>query len=245
MLPRTISRLGTSVGAERVLVRPDDRIPEVAEKLIVVVEIARAVGSHVGDAQIAVLAGEKPSGGLELPVLRLAHRAEGQLAAAGIRIDRVGVRSVAVKIGRLEEETAAKSLIPRNGLHDALGRFQRTVDDMRKGNGRAELRPVCGKPGHRLHVVLRECADGQGCALGKLAKTSTQDPSAFGQQADGTPARGEKLTRSTTSSRSARMPSSRLSLSFTRQRSCAKNANSVPTTSGWVNERRVGRTFGK
>ena len=34
-------------------------IPEVAEELVVVVEIARAVRSHVGHAQIAVFAGEK------------------------------------------------------------------------------------------------------------------------------------------------------------------------------------------
>ncbi len=128
MVPRTISRFGHVGRAERVLVRPDDRIPEVAEELIVVVQIARAVRSHVGHGQVAVLAGQKPPGRLEFPVLRLADRAERQQAAARIRIDDVRVRSVAMEVGGLEEEAPAESLVPGDRLHDALRRLQRAVE---------------------------------------------------------------------------------------------------------------------
>src|SRR5678815_4933463 len=48
-----------------VLVRPDDRISEVAEELIVVVQVARAVRPDIRDAEIAMLAGQKPTGCLE------------------------------------------------------------------------------------------------------------------------------------------------------------------------------------
>src|SRR4029453_354781 len=105
---------------------------------------------------IAVLAREEVTGGLEFPVFRLTDRAEGEQTEGRIRIDCVGVRSVAVKISRLEEETAGESLVPGDSLHDALRGLQRTVDDMRERDRAAELPAVCCKSAHRLHVVLRE-----------------------------------------------------------------------------------------
>ena len=60
-------------GAERVLIRPDDRIAEVAEEVVVGIEIACAVRAHVRHAQVAAFVGEIPPGGFEFPVPRFAR----------------------------------------------------------------------------------------------------------------------------------------------------------------------------
>ena len=51
MVPRTIMRFGTSVGLSEFSFGADDGIPEVAEELIVVVEIAGAVRADVRHRQ--------------------------------------------------------------------------------------------------------------------------------------------------------------------------------------------------
>ena len=89
-----------------------------------------------------------------------------------------------MEVGRLEEEAAAEPLVPGDRLHDALRRLQLAVDDVREGDRRAERRAVGGEPGDRLHVVLRERADGQRRALRELAEAAAQDAAALGQHAD-------------------------------------------------------------
>ena len=135
--------------------------------------------------QVAVLAREKSSGGLELPVFRRARSTRASARrGSGSGFDDVGVRSVAMQVGRLEEEPAAESLIPRDGLDDAL----RASSALRRSTcanviGAPSGAPVGGEPADRLHVVLRECADGQRRALGEFAEAAAQDAPSLGQHA--------------------------------------------------------------
>ena len=63
-----------------------------------------------------------------------------------------------------------------------------------------------------------------------LPKPPRKMPRPSGSTLIATPARGDQLTRSTTASRSSRKPNSKETRAFTRHRSCANTANSVPST---------------
>ena len=65
------------------------------------------------------------------------------------------------------------------------GVFSDPVDDVREGDRGAERRAVGGEAADRLHVVLRERADGQRRPLGELAEPAAQDPAALGKEAHG------------------------------------------------------------
>ncbi len=65
------------------------------------------------------------------------------------------------------------------------GVFSVPSSDVRERDRGAERRAIRGEPADRLHVVLRERADGQRRPLGELAEPAAQDPAALGQHADG------------------------------------------------------------
>ena len=105
------------------------------------------------------------------------------MAAAGIRLDGVRVRPVAMKVGHLEEEQTAEPLIPGDGLDDALRNLQRAIHDMGEGDGGPDGRAVGSEPADTLGVVLREGADVQRRAFRELAEASAENSPAFRQQA--------------------------------------------------------------
>ena len=79
----------------------------------------------------------------------------------------------------------------------------------------------------RLDVERRALHELAVCRRAGCARPSGSTPSA-------TPARGDQFTRSTIASRSIRMPSSSVRREPMRQRSWAKTANSVPSTTSVV-----------
>ena len=89
-----------------------------------------------------------------------------------------------MEVGSLEEEATTESLVPGDGLHDALRRLELAVEDVDEGDRGGERGAVSSKAGDRLYFVLRERADRQRRALRKLAEPSAQDPTALGEHAD-------------------------------------------------------------
>ena len=88
-----------------------------------------------------------------------------------------------MEVGGLEEE-AAESLVPGDGLDDALRRLELAVEHVNEGDWAPSGAPSAAS---RLTVCtscLREGADRQRRALGEFAEPS-QNPAAFGKQADG------------------------------------------------------------
>src|SRR5262245_6183646 len=89
-----------------------------------------------------------------------------------------------MKVGRLDEELSAESLIPGSGLDNAFRRLQLAVH-MPVGHRGANRRSIGRKPADRWHVVLREGADGKRRPLRELSEAATKDSTAVRQQADG------------------------------------------------------------
>ena len=106
------------------VVRPDDRVPKVAEELIVVVEVRRALRPHVGGREIAPPAAEVAASSLELPVARGARAREAQLAAIRDRHRMYRARPSLADNRVLKEQPASEPLIP---LEVANGRLRRAA----------------------------------------------------------------------------------------------------------------------
>jgi hypothetical protein len=123
---------------EIVLIRADDWMAEVAEEIVVVIQIRRTARPHIRHCQIAARATQIPHRILEFPVSRGARAGKTQDASCGIGRHDVLVRTAPGEKRHLQQQAATKPLVPFDVADVSFWRAEGTIDPVGQGDRRGE-----------------------------------------------------------------------------------------------------------